>query len=223
MSTSRALVRRNRRQLLRAAHRHRGRTRRPGRQRDAAVPSSSGSAPTGPPSWSSRATRRCSASNTVGQGGPVGRPLLGRADKLPWYFQQLRRGRDVMLEPLPDDLPARRPPSGRTSTRGGIRAIMTVPLAIAGRIRCALSTGAFSSAPRVVARQTSSSSASSREIVANAHDRQRRDAELQAKLDEIRAAVRSACRPRTCSCARRSRRITSSTKSWGAARRCRRC
>ncbi len=107
-------------------------------------------------------------------------------NELPWYFQQLHRGRDVVLGHLPDDLPVQASAERDYVQRTGMRAIMTVPVAIGGRIRCALSTGAFARTRdwtetdvkqfRIIA-----------EIIANAHDRQRRDAELQATLEQVRA------------------------------------
>jgi transcriptional regulator with GAF, ATPase, and Fis domain len=67
-----------------------------------------------------------------------------------------------------------------------MRAIMTLPLAVAGKIECAISTGDFTR-PRAWTPLDVNRLRIIGEILANAFNRKRRDAELLAHLDEIRA------------------------------------
>ena len=103
----------------------------------------------------------------------------------PWYFEQLQRGRDVVLGNLLGELPVHATAEREYAAQVGMRAIMTLPLAVGGRIQCGISTGDFSrlrawtpidvNRLRIVG-----------EILANAFDRKRRNAELIARLYEIR-------------------------------------
>jgi len=104
----------------------------------------------------------------------------------PWYFQQLQRGRDVVVGNLPGELPAFATAEREYAARVGMRAIMTLPLAVGGSIQCAVSTGDFTH-PREWAPIDVNRLRIIGEILANAFDRKRRDAELMAHLDEIRA------------------------------------
>jgi transcriptional regulator with GAF, ATPase, and Fis domain len=104
---------------------------------------------------------------------------------LPWYFQQLQRGRDVVFGNLSVELPAQAVPEREYAAHLGMRAIMTLPLAIGGRIQCAISMGDFTQlrewTPIDVNRLRIIG-----EILSSAFDRKRRDAKLSAHLDEIR-------------------------------------
>jgi transcriptional regulator with GAF, ATPase, and Fis domain len=104
----------------------------------------------------------------------------------PWYFQQLQRGRDVVLGNLPGELPAQAVAEREYVTHVGMRAIMTLPLAVGGRIQCSISTGDFTRlrewTPVDVNRLRIIG-----DILANAFDRKRRNMELLAHMDEIRA------------------------------------
>ena len=71
------------------------------------------------------------------------RPPLTIWRNFPWYFEQLQRGRDVVLGHLPADLPAAAAAERDYSARLGMRAIMTLPLAVGGKIQCVISTGDF--------------------------------------------------------------------------------
>ena len=105
--------------------------------------------------------------------------------QFPWYFSQLRQGRDVVLGNLAVELPPSAEAERAYAARVGLRAIMTIPLAIAGKIQCTVSTGDFTRARewtpidvnrfRIIG-----------DILANAFDRKRRDEEAMAHLDEIR-------------------------------------
>ena len=107
-------------------------------------------------------------------------------ESTPWYFAELQQGRGVCLGRMPEDLPQEAEAERAYVARVGMRAIMSVPLAIAGRIQCVLSTGDFTrtrewtpldlSRFRIVG-----------EILASAFDRKRRDAEQLARMEEIRA------------------------------------
>jgi transcriptional regulator with GAF, ATPase, and Fis domain len=104
----------------------------------------------------------------------------------PWYFQQLQRGRDVVLGNLPGELPAQAVAEREYTAQVGMRAIMTIPLAVGGRIQCGISTGDFSR-PRAWTPVDVNRLRIIGEILANAFDRKRRTAELLAHIDEIRA------------------------------------
>jgi len=104
----------------------------------------------------------------------------------PWYFEQLQRGRDVVLGNLPGELPVHATAERAYSERVGMRAIMTLPLAAGGRIQCGISTGDFSR-PREWTPIDVNRLRIVGEILANAFDRKRRHEELVARLDEIRA------------------------------------
>jgi transcriptional regulator with GAF, ATPase, and Fis domain len=105
--------------------------------------------------------------------------------RFPWYFQQLQRGRDIVIASLPGGLPAAASAERDYAARVGMRAIMTLPLAIGGRIECVISTGDFTQphdwTPIDVNRLRIIG-----EILASAFDRKRRGAELMAQVDEIR-------------------------------------
>ena len=103
----------------------------------------------------------------------------------PWYLQQLQRGRDVVLGNLPGELPAHAVAEREYTARLGMRAIMTLPLAVGGRIQCGISTGDFSR-PRAWTPIDVNRLRIIGEILANAFDRKRRTLELLARIDEIR-------------------------------------
>ena len=105
---------------------------------------------------------------------------------LPWYFQQLQLGRDIVFRNLPAELPAQAVAEREYAVRVGMRAIMTLPLAVGGRIQCVLSTGDFTR-PRDWTPIDVNRLRIIGEILANAFDRKRRDAELMVHLEEIRA------------------------------------
>jgi formate hydrogenlyase transcriptional activator len=107
-------------------------------------------------------------------------------ESMPWYFQQLQRGHDVVFGNLPGELPAQAGAERDYVARVGMRAILTLPLAVGGRIQCAISTGAFGQ-PRVWTPLDVNRFRIIGEILASAFDRKRRDADLLAHLEEIRA------------------------------------
>jgi len=104
----------------------------------------------------------------------------------PWYFEQLQRGRDVVFGNLPGDLPPRAGAEREYSARVGMRAILTVPLVVGGRIQCAISTADFER-PREWTPLDVNRLRIVGDILASAFDRKRRDAELLVRLEEIRA------------------------------------
>jgi formate hydrogenlyase transcriptional activator len=106
--------------------------------------------------------------------------------QFPWYFDQLQLGRDVVLGNLPADLPPAAAAEREYAARVGMRAVITLPLAIAGRTWCAVSTGDFSK-PREWTPIDANRLRIIGEVLANAFDRRRRDQELLAHLEEIRA------------------------------------
>ena len=104
----------------------------------------------------------------------------------PWYFEQLQRGRDVVVGNLPGELPPRAGAEREYSARVGMRAILTVPLVVGGRIQCAISTADFAR-PREWTPLDVNRLRIVGDILASAFDRKRRDADLLFHLDEIRA------------------------------------
>ena len=103
----------------------------------------------------------------------------------PWYFETLKAGREFVYADLPGDLPPHAEAEREYAARVGMRAIMTLPLAVAGKIECAISTGDFTR-PRAWTPLDVNRLRIIGEILANAFNRKRRDAELLAHLDEIR-------------------------------------
>ena len=103
----------------------------------------------------------------------------------PWYFETLKAGNDFVYSNLPGDLPAHADAEREYAARVGMRAIMTLPLAVAGKIQCAVSTGDFTR-PRAWTPLDVNRLRIIGEILASAFDRKRRDAQLLAHLDEIR-------------------------------------
>jgi len=71
------------------------------------------------------------------------RPPRVVQQSMPWYFEQLQRGRDVVFGSLPAELPAQAVAEREYAAHVGMRAIMTLPLAVGGRIQWVISTGDF--------------------------------------------------------------------------------
>jgi len=114
------------------------------------------------------------------------RPPQAVWQSFPWYFQQLQRGQDVVFGNLPGELPVQAAAEREYSARVGIRAILTLPLAVGGRVQCVISTADFKH-PREWTPLDVNRLRIVGEILASAFDRKRRDAELLVHLDEIRA------------------------------------
>ena len=112
-------------------------------------------------------------------------PRLVR-ESMPWYFRLLQRGEDVVLANLPGELPGEAAAEREYAARVGMRAVMTLPLAIAGRPECAISVGDFTR-PRPWTPIDVNRLRIIGEILAGAFDRKRRDAELMARVGEIQA------------------------------------
>ena len=113
-------------------------------------------------------------------------PPLAIWRDFPWYFEQLQRGRDIVLANLGAELPARAVAEREYAARLGMRAIMTLPLAVGGKIQCVISTGDFTR-PREWTPIDVNRLRIIGEVLAGAYDRKRRDAQLMAHLEEIRA------------------------------------
>ena len=113
-------------------------------------------------------------------------PPLAIWRDFPWYFEQLQHGRDIVLANLGADLPARAVAEREYAARLGMRAIITVPLAVGGEIQCVISTGDFTR-PREWTPIDVNRLRIIGEVLAGAYDRKRRDAQLMAYLEEIRA------------------------------------
>ena len=114
---------------------------------------------------------------------PYSSTLL-RADS-PWYYEQLLRGETVRFERLPDELPEDAPRDRVQALKGGIKSILTIPIAVGGRYICALSTSAFQ-VYRTWPAATVARVRTVGQILASAIHRRRAEAELEAQLGEIR-------------------------------------
>jgi transcriptional regulator with GAF, ATPase, and Fis domain len=68
---------------------------------------------------------------------------LGDPRRLPWYVQQLARGRAVVLSRLPDDLPPEATAEREHCARTGLRSNLTVPLESRDGVRYCLGIGAL--------------------------------------------------------------------------------
>jgi GAF domain-containing protein len=114
------------------------------------------------------------------------RPPRVVQQSMPWYFEQLQRGRDVVFGSLPAELPAQAGAEREYAAHVGMRAIMALPLAVGGRTHFVISMADFTRlrdwTPIDVTRLRIVG-----EILASAFDRRRRDAELTARVDEIRS------------------------------------
>jgi signal transduction histidine kinase len=64
-------------------------------------------------------------------------------DQLPWYTRQIRQGRLLRLERLPDDLPPEAAPEREYCTRIGLKAHLAIPLTAGGAVLGTLGFGAF--------------------------------------------------------------------------------
>ncbi len=113
---------------------------------------------------------------------PYTTPLV-RA-QVPWYHDQLVRGQTVLLEHLPDDAPPEAAADAALLSRAGLKAILTVPIAVGGRFVCALSTAAFRS-HRTWSDNTVDRVRTVGQIIANAVYRRRAEAQLRAQFAEI--------------------------------------
>ena len=64
-------------------------------------------------------------------------------DIIPWYHRELVEGRTVILERIPDDLPAAATAEREYAARFGIRSNLTIPIMVGDRPTCALAVGTF--------------------------------------------------------------------------------
>jgi len=131
-------------------------------------------------------TTLINAHSWVKRSGVESHPPRTVWQSFPWYFQQLLRGRDVVFGNLLGELPAQASAEREYAARVGMQAIMTLPLAVGGSVQCVISTGDFTR-PRAWTPIDVNRLRIIGEILANAFHRKRRDAELMAHIDEIRA------------------------------------
>jgi hypothetical protein len=104
---------------------------------------------------------------------------------VPWYWAQLLEGRTIRFERLPEDLPEAAVKEREYVRRTGMQSQLTVPIAVGGRYVSALATAAFRGR-RVWSDATVARARTVGQILANAVYRQRTEAELRARLAEIR-------------------------------------
>ncbi len=114
---------------------------------------------------------------------PYTNPLF--RSEVPWYCDQLLRGKTMRFERLLEELPAEANQERLTALANGTKSILTIPIAVGGQLVCALSTAAFrdyrawSDAGQARVRSVG-------QILAGAIHRQRAEADLLARLAEIR-------------------------------------
>ena len=113
-------------------------------------------------------------------------PPLAIWRDFPWFFEQLQHGREIVLANLGADLPAQAVAERAYAARLGMRAIITLPLAVGGKIQCVISTGDFTR-PREWTPIDVNRLRIIGEILASAYDRKRRDVGLLAHVEEINA------------------------------------
>jgi transcriptional regulator with GAF, ATPase, and Fis domain len=109
---------------------------------------------------------------------------LLRAD-LPWAYDRLLRGEVLRFERLPDDVPPEESRDREYLVRTGLKANLTIPIAVGGRFVCAVATGTFR-APRTWSDLTVARVRTVGQVLANAVHRQRTEAELRATLAAVR-------------------------------------
>jgi transcriptional regulator with GAF, ATPase, and Fis domain len=63
--------------------------------------------------------------------------------QVPWYADQLRAGKTIALECLPEDLPPEATGEREVVRAAGMKSNLTVPVAVDGQPLCCLATGAF--------------------------------------------------------------------------------
>ena len=73
-------------------------------------------------------------------------PGLGIVDdeQLPWYTSQIRQGITLVLDRLPDDLPADATAARRHCVEQGLKSHLTIPLTVGGVVAAAIGFGVFS-------------------------------------------------------------------------------
>jgi PAS domain S-box-containing protein len=72
-------------------------------------------------------------------------PRLNLDEQFPWYASRLRRGEIVRCERLPEDLPLEAKREREYITTTGFKAVLTIPISMAGATTCVLSVGSFRS------------------------------------------------------------------------------
>jgi transcriptional regulator with GAF, ATPase, and Fis domain len=114
---------------------------------------------------------------------PYTNPLVRQ--ELPWYCEQLLEGRTIRFDRIPEDLPEAAVKEREYARQTSMQSQLTVPIAVGGCYVSALATAAFR-APRTWSDSTVARTRTLGQILANAVYRQRTEAELQARLAEIR-------------------------------------
>jgi transcriptional regulator with GAF, ATPase, and Fis domain len=112
---------------------------------------------------------------------------LSATRPLPWYTGRLAAGKVVALSRLPDDLPPDAAAEHEfVRTSGGLKSVLTVPIALGGRYVCAISTGVFRGY-RTWDEQTIDRVRLVGQILASAVHRKRTEEQLRLQVEEIRA------------------------------------
>ena len=65
------------------------------------------------------------------------------AAQVPWYVGELRSGKTVIAERIPEDLPSAARQEREYALRAGLKSNLTVPILVRGQPVCALAAGAF--------------------------------------------------------------------------------
>jgi formate hydrogenlyase transcriptional activator len=119
------------------------------------------------------------------EGLPVLSPDQPMEVELPWYFEQIRTGRAIVMPDLLEGLPREARAERDYCIASGIKANLTIPISVGGRFSAAIASGSFSRPmewPEGVIQRVRIVG----QILANALYRKRAVEELDQKLEEIR-------------------------------------
>jgi formate hydrogenlyase transcriptional activator len=106
-------------------------------------------------------------------------------EEVPWYHAQLLHGETIRFERLSEQLPTEARGERDVVLAGGIKSLLTTPIAVGGQFVCALATATFREY-RTWSDATVARVRSVGQILASAIHRQRAEAALLAQLAEIR-------------------------------------
>ena len=125
----------------------------------------------------------------IGSWGRDGLPALSRDQplevELPWYFEQIRAGRAIIMPDIPGCLPPEAKAERDYCLAAGMKANLTIPISVGGRFSAAIASGSFTRPmewPEGVIQRVRIVG----QILANALHRKRAEEELNRKLEEIR-------------------------------------
>jgi transcriptional regulator with GAF, ATPase, and Fis domain len=125
----------------------------------------------------------------VASWGRAGLPTLSRDQpmevELPWYFDQIRAGRAIVMFDIPESLPPEAKEERDYCIAVGMKANLTLPISVGGRFSAAIASGSFTRPiewPHEVIQRVRIVG----QILANALHRKRAEEELIRSLEEVR-------------------------------------